>query len=274
MGCRRRATRRRAGAARRTAFAAQAQTYPAKPIHLIVPFAPGGGTDITARYVAQRLSERLGKPVLVENKPSAGGMIGAESGIKAAPDGYTLVMISSSYSVNPALYKLSYDPIADISPIVQVSEGPELVLVNPGLPANSLTELIALAKQKPGTISFASAGQGSITHMAAEFLCTTAGIKMLHVPYKGTGPALTDSIAGQTQVFVTSPSGALPHVRAGRLRVLAVTTATRSASLPEVPTVAESGFPGFEVVNWYGLIGPKGLPSATVERLRPSAGRS
>src|SRR5438132_2286452 len=185
------------------ALPARAQAYPAKPIHVVVPFAPGGGTDIIGRYVAQRLSERLGKPVLVENRPGAGGMIGVESGIKAAPDGYTLVMISSSYSVNPALYKLSYDPIADMSPIVQVSEGPELVLVNPGLPANSLTELIALAKQKPGTISFASAGQGSITHMAAEFLCTTAGIKMLHVPYKGTGPALTDTIAGQTQVFVT-----------------------------------------------------------------------
>lgn len=244
------------------------QAYPTKPVRIIVPFAPGGGTDLMARFIAQRLAAVSGGSFFVDNKPGAGGLIGIESGVKAAPDGYTLLVVSSSYSVNPALYKLGFDPVADITPVIQISRGPQLLVVNPALPVNSLQELIALAKQRPGAISFASAGQGSITHVATELLCSLTGMKMTHVPYKGTGPALTDTVAGHTDVFLSAPSALLPYVKSGRLRALAVTTRTRAAALPDVPTIEESGFPGFETILWHGLIGPKGIPRNIVEQLR------
>lgn len=246
---------------------AHAQPYPIKPVRIIVPFAPGGGTDLMARFIAQRLAAATGGSFFVDNKPGAGGLIGIETGVKSAPDGYTLLVVSSSYSVNPALYKLAFDPVADITPIVQISRGPQLLVVNPTLPANSLQELIALAKQRPGAITFASSGQGSITHVATELLCSLSGMKMTHIPYKGTGPALTDTVAGHADVFLSSPSALLPYVKSGRLRALAVTTRTRAPALPDVPTVEESGFPGFESILWHGLIGPKGIPRAIVERL-------
>src|SRR6476646_2130598 len=214
---------------------ATAQTYPAKPIHIIVPFAPGGGSDFIARFTAQKLSTSIGAQVIVENKPGAGGLLGIEQGVKADPDGYTFTLIASSYTVNPALYPLKYDPVNDITPVVQISQGPMLVVVNPKVPAQTAKELIALAKAKPGTLNFASAGQGSVTHMACELFAYMAGIKMNHVPYKGTGPALTDTIAGQTDLFCTSTATALPHVKAGKLRVLAVTTANRLPTEPNVP---------------------------------------
>jgi tripartite-type tricarboxylate transporter receptor subunit TctC len=247
---------------------ARPQAYPAKPVRIIVPFAPGGGTDLMARFIAQRLAAASAGSFFVDNKPGAGGLIGIESGVKAAPDGYTLLVVSSSYSVNPALYKLGFDPVADITPIIQISRGPQLLVVHPALPVNSLQELIALAKQRPGAISFASAGQGSITHVATELLCSLTGMKMTHVPYKGTGPALTDTVAGHTDVFLSAPSALLPYVKSGRLRALAVTTRTRAAALPDVPTIEESGFPGFETILWHGLIGPKGIPQNIVEQLR------
>jgi tripartite-type tricarboxylate transporter receptor subunit TctC len=244
-----------------------AQPYPIKPVRIIVPFAPGGGTDLMARFIAQRLARSSAGSFFVDNKPGAGGMVGIEAGIKSAPDGYTLLLVSSSYSVNPALYKLSFDPVADITPVIQISQGPQLLVVNPALAAKSVHELVALAKQRPGAISFASAGQGSITHVAMELLCGLSGVKMTHVPYKGTGPALTDTVAGRADVFLSAPSALLPYVKSGRLRALAVTTPTRAPALPEIPTVEESGLPGFETILWHGLIGPKGLSRHIVERL-------
>jgi tripartite-type tricarboxylate transporter receptor subunit TctC len=246
---------------------ALAQPYPAKPVKIIVAFAPGGGSDFVARFMAQRLSAALGQQFIVENRPGAGGTIGVEIGVKAAPDGYTLTLISNSYTVNPSLYKIRFDPVADITPVIQISQGPYLVVVHPSLPVKSIAELIALARSKPEAINFASSGQGSVGHLATELFVGMAGIKMNHVPYKGTGPALTDTIAGQTNALFGSTANTLPYVRAGRLRALAVTTAARLAAEPNIPTVAESGVPGYAVVLWHGLIGPKGLPTAIVERL-------
>jgi len=243
------------------------QKYPAKPVHIIVPFAPGGGSDFIARFAAQRLTEALGSQVIVENRPGAGGLLGIEQGVRADPDGYTLTLIASSYTVNAALYPLKYDPLADITPLVQISQGPMIIVANPKFPAKTTKELIALAKQKPGSINFASAGQGSITHMVVELFQSMAGIKMNHVPYKGTSPALTDTISGQTDILFSSTATALPHVKSGRLRAIAVTTAKRLPAEPEVPAVAESGVPGFDVALWHGLIGPKNLPRPVVERI-------
>ena len=250
---------------------ALAQNYPAKPVRIIVPFAPGGGSDFIGRFIAQRLTDSFGKQVIVENKPGAGGVLGIEQGVKSAPDGYTLVLIASSYTVNPAIYKLSFDPVGHITPIIQLSQGPLLVVVRPSLPAKNLKELIALAKSKPGQINFASSGQGSVIHLATELFDTMAGVKMNHIPYKGTGPALTDTIGGQTDVFFSSTAPAMPHVQAGKLRALAVTTAKRIPALPEVPTVAEAGVPGYDVVLWHGLIGPKGMPKEIVARVNAEA---
>ena len=241
--------------------------YPAKPIHIFVPFAPGGGSDFIARFIAQRLTQSMGSQVIVENRPGAGGLLGIEQGVKADPDGYTLTLIASSYTVNAALYPLKYDPIADITPVVQISQGPMIVVANPKFPAKNIQELIQIAKQKPGTINFASAGQGSITHMVAELFQSMAGVKMNHVPYKGTGPALTDTISGQTDIFFSSTATALPHVKSGRLRAIAVTGAKRLPTEPNVPTIAESGVKGFDVLLWHGLIGPKNLPKPVVEHI-------
>jgi tripartite-type tricarboxylate transporter receptor subunit TctC len=232
-----------------------------------VPFAPGGGSDFIARFIAQRLTGSFGKQVIVENKPGAGGVLGIEQGVKSPPDGYALTLIASSYTVNPSVYKLNFDPVGDITPIIQISQGPLLVVVRPSLAANNIKELVALAKSKPGQINFASSGQGSVIHLATELFDTLAGVKMNHIPYKGTGPALTDTIGGQTDVFFSSTATAMPHVQSGKLRALAVTTAKRIPALPNVPTVAESGVPGYEVVLWHGLIGPKGLPGPIVERI-------
>lgn len=249
----------------------QAQQYPAKPIRVIVPFAPGGGSDFIGRFIAQRMSATIGQQVLVENKPGAGGVLGIEQGVKAPADGYTLTLIASSYTVNPSLYKLSFDPVTDITPIIQLSQGPLLVVVGAGTPYKSLKDLIAAAKAKPGSINYASSGQGSVIHLATEMFNSMAGIKMNHVPYKGTGPALTDTLSGQTQVFFSSTANAMGHVKGGKLRPLAVTTAQRIPALPDVPTVAEAGVPGYETILWHGLIGPKGLPAAIVDRLNKEA---
>jgi len=251
-----------------------AQQYPTKPVRIIVPFAPGGGSDFIARFMAQRLTETLGSQVIVENKPGAGGVLGIELGVKAPPDGYTLTLIASSYTVNPSVYKLNFDPVSDVTPIIQLSQGPLLVVVNPSVPVKTIKELIALAKSKPGEVTFASSGQGSVIHLATELFNTMAGTKMNHIPYKGTGPALTDTLAGQTNVFFSSTANAMPHVKAGKLRAVAVTTAKRIPALPEVPTVAESGVAGYDVVLWHGLIGPKGLPRAVVDRINGEVTKS
>lgn len=246
---------------------AAAQQYPSKPVKIIVAFPPGGGNDFIARFMAQRLAVSLGQQFIVENRPGAGGTIGVEAGVKAPPDGYTLTLISNSYTVNPSLYKIRFDPVEDITPVIQISQGPYVIVVHPSLPVRTLQELLNLARSKPEAINFASSGQGSVAHLATELFASMAGFKLNHVPYKGTGPALTDTIGGQTNALFGSVSTTLPHVRAGRLRPLAVTTPRRLAAEPKIPTVAEAGVPGYEAVLWHGLIGPKGMPAAIVERL-------
>src|SRR5262249_7516450 len=244
-----------------------AQPYPAKPVRIIVPFAPGGGTDFIARFMAQRLSANLGQQFVVENRAGAGSTIGTEAGLKSPPDGYMVRTVWRGYGAKASLYKLRFDPLADMTPVIQISSGPYMVVVHPSLPVTNLRELVALAKAEPGRVFFASSGQGSINHLATELLASMAGFKLNHGPYKGTGPALADTLGGQTNATLGSTASTLPHVRAGRLRALAVTTTKRMASEPEIPTVAEAGVPGYETVLWHGLIGPKGLPAPVVERL-------
>jgi len=250
---------------------AQSQQYPTKVVRIIAPFAPGGGTDFIARLIAQKLTERLGQQVIVENKPGAGGNLGAEFAVKSAPDGYTLLLVAGSYTVNPSLYKLSFDPVNDVTPIIQLSQGPFVVAVHPSVPANSLRELIQLARRQPDKLSYASAGAGSITHLASELFLDMAKIKIVHIPYKGTGPALNDTIAGSTQLIFGSVSTTLQFIKSGRLRGLAVTTPKRISALPDLPTVAEAGVPGYEVVLWHGLVAPKGVPRPIVDRLNREA---
>lgn len=247
--------------------AANAQTYPSKPIRFVAPFAPGGGTDFIARVAAQKLTEAVMQQVIVENRPGAGGTLGAEVGAKAAPDGYTLTVVAGSYSVNPSLYKLNFDPVNDITPIIQFSQGPFLVVVHPALPIKNAKDLIALARAKPDGLSYATSGQGSIVHLATELFLYMTRIKAVHIPYKGTGPALTDTMAGHTQFLFGSIAAAAPIVKQGRLRGIAVTTAKRIPAMPDIPTLAESGVKGYEVILWHGLIGPKGLPRAIVDRV-------
>lgn len=243
------------------------QSYPAKPVKIIVAFPPGGGNDFIARFIAARLSASIGQQFVVENRPGAGGTVGTEAGLKAPADGYTLTVISNSYTANASLYKLRFDPIADMTPIIQVSQGPYVVVVHPSVPVKTFAEMLALAKREPDRLFFASSGNGSINHLATALLASMAGFKLNHVPYKGTGPALSDTIGGQTNALLGSPATTLPHVRAGRLRALAVTTARRIPAEPELPTVAEAGVPGYESTLWHGLIGPKGLPPQVVERI-------
>jgi tripartite-type tricarboxylate transporter receptor subunit TctC len=246
---------------------AYAQNYPTKSIRIIAPFAPGGGTDFIARVAAQKLTEGLGQQVIVDNRPGAGGSLGAELGTKAPPDGYTYTLIAGSYSVNPSLYKLHFDPVADITPVIQLSQGPFLIVCHPALPIKNIRELIALGKSKPNGLIYASSGQGSIVHLATELFADMAGIKMIHVPYKGTGPALTDTISGQTQLLWGSIATTLPQVKNGRLRSIAVSTAKRIEALPQVPTVDESGLKGYDTILWHGLIAPKALPRSILDRV-------
>ena len=242
------------------------QQYPAKPVKIIVAFPPGAVTDTTARLIAPRLTAALGQPVIVENKPGASGIIGTEAALRAPPDGYTLTMLSSAYATAPALHRLNFDPIGDVTPIIQISRQPFLVTVTPSLPVKNVQELVALAKASPGKLNFASAGQGSPSHLAAELFATRAGIKMNHVPYKGGGQVVTDTISGQTDLFFSPLPTALPHVKAGKLRAIAVASRERTAAAPDIPTVAESGL-DYEVALWVGLAGPKGLPRPIVERI-------
>ncbi len=248
------------------AQSAVAQNYPVKPVRIIAPFAPGGGTDFIARVAAQKLTETLGQTVIVDNRPGAGGTLGAEMGVKAPPDGYTYTLIAGSYSVNPSIYKLHFDPVTDITPVIQLSQGPMLVVSTPALPAKTIKDVIALGKAKPGDLIYASSGQGSIVHLATELFADMAGIKMTHVPYKGTGPAITDTIAGHTQLLWGSIAAALPQVRNNRLKAIAVTTAKRAPQLPDVPAIAET-VKGYDVVLWHGLIAPKNLPKPILDRV-------
>ena len=250
------------------AATASAQGYPAKPVKVVVPYPPGGPTDIVARVVSQKLSEQTGQQFLVENRPGAGGNIGAEAVAKAPADGYTLLVATTAHAINPSLFKsLSYQLLKDFVPVSQLTSGPLVIVVNPALPAKNVAELIALAKAKPGTLNFASSGNGQSTHLSAELFSSMAGIKMNHVPYKGSAPALTDVMGGQAALMFDTMLSAMPHVKSGKLRALAVTSAKRSPAAPDLPTVAESGLPGYEAIAWNNLLAPAGTPRDVIAKL-------
>ena len=243
--------------------------YPTKPLRLIVPFPPGGGNDILARTVSQRLGEVMGQQIVVDNRGGAGGLIGTTTAAQSAPDGYTLFLGSvGNLAHNPALQKnLPYDPVRDFAPVTLLATSPFIVAVNPGVAAQNIRDLIALAKAKPGALNYASAGPGSSLHMTAELFKHATGTNMVHIAYKGASPAFTDLIAGQVQVIFSTMPPALPHVKSGRLRALGTTGLKRAAAVPDVPTVAESGVPGFEVLNWQGIVVQRKTPPAIVARL-------
>ena len=244
------------------------QTYPARPVRIVVPNAPGSSGDIVARLIASPLSARLGQQVVVDNRAGAGTMIGGEIVAHSAPDGYTLLMGISTLAINPATYKkVPYDALRDFAPITHAVSLPGILLAHPSLPARSVKELIALAKARPGDIAFASGGQGSYSHMSSELFSSMAGIRMLHVPYRGSGPGYIDLLAGNVSVMAANILSATPHVRSGRLRALCITSKKRAASAPDVPTVAEGGLPGYESVQWLGLLAPAGTPRDIIARL-------
>ena len=251
------------------AAGARAEGFPEKPSHFIVGFTPGGPSDIIARALGQKLSEFWSQPVVIENRPGAGGNIAAEAAAKSPPDGYTWLLGNNSIlATNQSLYKkLAFDPVADFAPVALVAIQPNILVVNPAVPATSVKELIALAKARPGQLNYASSGSGAAAHLAGELFKTMAGVQMVHVPYKGAQPALTDVIAGQAQLMFATSASVIPYIKAGRLRALAVTTSKRSAAVPDLPTVSEAGVPGFEAITWHGVVVPRATPRALVERL-------
>jgi tripartite-type tricarboxylate transporter receptor subunit TctC len=253
---------------------AYAQSYPSKPLRIIVASTPGGGADFVARLIAPKLTEAFGQQTLVENRPGAGSTLGYELGMRSAPDGYTLTLITPSYSINPSLYPLKFDALADYTPIVMIAKGPLVAVVHPSLPVRTVRDLITFAKGKPGAVTYGSTGQGAIIHLATALFENMAAIRMTHIPYKGGGPALVDVIAGNIYLTFATPQTGLRQAKAGRVRPLAVTSATRLAAAPDVPTIAESGVPGYEVVNWQALIGPKGIPRPVVERLNAAVNQA
>ena len=246
----------------------RAQSFPSKSVRLIVPFPPGGPADVLGRLYAEKLSAAWSQPVIVENRAGAAGNIGSDMTAKASPDGYTLLLIASSHVINSALYdKLPYDPIKDFTPISQVAYYSLVLVAHPSVPAQSLSELVALAKAQPGKLALVSAGNGTPTHLTAELFRTAAQIDFLHVPYKGAAPATNDLLAGQGQLMFNNPVSALPHVTVGKLKALAVTGTQRSALAPDIPTIAESGYPGFEAGTWYAFLAPAGLPPEILKKL-------
>ncbi|MFN9121568.1 MAG: Bug family tripartite tricarboxylate transporter substrate binding protein [bacterium] len=243
--------------------------YPSRPIRYVVPFAPGGPTDIMSRAIAERLSVALGTPVVVDNRAGAGGGVGAEIVARSAPDGYTLMIGHvGTHAINISLYaKVNYDPIKDFQPISMIATLPFVLVVNPGVPAKNVKDLIALARAKPGVLNFASAGSGGPTHLAGELFKSTAAIDIVHIPYKGNAAALADLVGGQVQMMFSNMLTAMPFVRAGKLRAIAVSTLKRSPQAPELPTVSEGGAPGYDVTPWYGVLAPAGLPKPLLSRL-------
>ena len=243
--------------------------YPSKPIRMIVPSAPGSGPDIMARAIGQKLTEALGQAIIIDDKPGAGGIIGSEAAAKAPPDGYTLIMSNAgAHTVNPGLYsKLPYDPLKDFAPVTLVALAPNILIVHPTLPVRNVKELIALAKAKPGELTFGSGGNGSTAHLSGEMFKTMAGINIVHIPFKGSPAAVIGVIAGQIALAIPNIPPALPHVRSGKLKALAVTTAKRAAGVPDLPTVAESGLPGYEATAWFGVLAPAATPPQIIARL-------
>ena len=251
------------------------QPYPSKPVRMIVPFAPGGGTDTLGRLLAQKLSDLWGVTVVVENRPGAGSTVGTDFTARAAPDGYTLGVTSMSHAINATLYrKLPYDSVKDFEFIVLTSRVPNVLVVHPSVPAQSVKQLVALAKSRPGELTFSSSGVGGVSHLSAEVFAATAGIRMLHVPYKGAGPAMIALVSGESQVMMATVPVLLPQMKAQRVRALGISSLKRSPLLPELPTIAESGYPGFETDSWYGLLAPKGTPREIVEKVNADANRA
>jgi len=254
------------------ASGAQAQpagVYPARPIHFVVPYPPGGPLDIMARGIGARLAQAWGQPVIVDNRPGAGGNLGADFVARAAPDGYTLLMGAvATHAINPSLYaRIPYDPVKDFTPVALVAVVPNILVVHPSLPVRTVKDLVALARARPGALNFASGSTGSTGHLAGELFKVLAGVDMTHIPYKGAAPAMQDLLAGQVQLMFDNLANALPQVKAGRLRAIAVTTLQRSPAAPDLPTVAESGLPGFDLSTWFGVMVPAGTPVEIVTRL-------
>jgi tripartite-type tricarboxylate transporter receptor subunit TctC len=247
--------------------AVAAQEYPTKPVRVIVPFPPGGVNDTVGRMIAAQLSERLGKQFVVDNRSGAAGVVGTELAANAPKDGYTLLIVSLVNAVNPWLYKLPYDPVESFTPIAFLAAAPNVLVVNPELPVKSVNELVALARGKPGQLQYASAGVGSFQHLGGELFKLTAGVDLLHVPFKGGGPAMIDVIGGHTKVMFSSLVQTTPHIRSGKLRAIGTGGLTRNPVLPDVPTIAEAGVPGYEAVNWWGVVAPAGTPAAIVDKL-------
>jgi len=248
---------------------AHAEDYPSHPIKLIVPYAPGGGADAVARIVAKRVSETIGQPIVIENRGGAGSIIGTEDVHKAAPDGYTLLLGQSGpISINPAVYKeLPYDPEKDFAPITMTTAYPYILVVNAKLPVKSLQDFVAMVKAKPGEFNYGTTGVGAANHLVTELFSSRAGLKMVHVPYRGTALAVADLLAGQVTMVFADPVSALPHMQAGTLRALAVTSNERSPVAPDVPTIAESGYPGFDAIAWHGILAPAGTPAPVIAKL-------
>jgi len=249
------------------ATCAVAATYPDKPVRMVVPFPPGGGTDVVARAIALKLSEQWGQSVVVDNRPGAASMVGTEMLARAVPDGYTLGFVSMSHTINPSIYKkLPFDPIADFSPVALAATAPNVLVLNPGVGAKSVAELVQIAKARPGKLNFPSSGNGGVSHLSMEMFRYAAGIDIVHVPYRGAGPALTALLANETQLMMATTPVALPQMKAGRLIALATTGLKRSSLAPEIPTVAEAGYPGFEADTWYGMLAPAKVPPALVNQ--------
>lgn len=249
------------------ARAADPDSYPARAVRLIIPFPPGGSNDVVGRVLAIQLGERLGKPVVVDNRSGAGGVIGSELAARSEPDGHTLLFVSSAFSAGASLYKLPYDPIKSFVPVAIIAAGPNVLVVNNAVPVNSVRELIALAKAKPGHLNLASAGVGSFQHLGSELFTSMAGVNIVTVQYKGGGPAMMDVIAGNAQVMLGSLVQTLQQIRAGKLRALGVGGLKRSPTIPDVPTISEAGVPGYEAINWWGIVAPAGTPRTVVTRL-------
>ena len=257
-----------------TTLPAAAQPYPSRTIRIIVPFAPGGPADLLARTLGQKMQETWGQPVVADNKPGAGGNLGMDLAAKAAPDGYTLVIApTGNLTVNPHLGPLPYDVFRDLAPVTQLATVENVLVIHPGIAANNVQELVALARAKPGALSFASPGAGSQAHVAGEFLKSMTATDMVHIAYKGTGPALNDLLGGQLSMMFSQMSSALPHIRAGKVRALGVASLKRSALLPALPTVAEQNLPGFEAVSWYALMAPSGTPADVIAKLQTESAR-
>ena len=249
------------------------QAYPNKPIRLIVPFPPGGGTNVVARLIGQKLGENLGQQVIVDNRPGGNTIIGTEALVKSPPDGYSLILVSSAHVINSLLLPTPYDAIKDFSPVTTVTGNEALLLVHPSVPANTLQEFIALAKSKPGQLNYATSGSGGIPHLQTELFSATVGIKLQHIPYKGAGPALTDLLGGQVQMYLTAAINGVPHIRTGKLKGLAIGGDKRIAALPQVPTFIESGVPTFEAKTWYGILAPAGTPKEILDKLALEIGK-